>query len=128
MWETIRLTALIHKGTTLDPTAVPGKTVLRMATLGSAEALNLADQIGAIKVGLRADLIQVQLTEPHLIPLYNVISHLVYATDAQDVDTVIVDGQILMHRRKILTVDPDKIRLEANSIAENIKAELHPSK
>ncbi|MCP6760398.1 MAG: amidohydrolase family protein [Fischerella sp. CENA71] len=48
-----------------------------MATLGSAEALNLADKIGAIRVGLQADVIQVQLTEPHLIPLYNVISHLV---------------------------------------------------
>lgn len=127
MWEAIRLTSLIHKGTTLDPTAVPAKTVLRMATLGSAEALNLADKIGAIKVGLRADVIQVRLTEPHLIPLYNVISHLVYAADAQDVDTVIVDGQVLMHERKMLTVDPDRIRLEANSIAENIKAKSRPS-
>jgi 5-methylthioadenosine/S-adenosylhomocysteine deaminase len=127
MWEAIRLTALIHKGTTLDPTAVPAKTVLRMATLGGAEALNLADKIGAIKVGLRADVIQVQLTEPHLTPLYDVISHLVYAADVQDVDTVIVDGQVLMYKRKMLTVDTDQIRLEANSIAENIKAELRPS-
>jgi 5-methylthioadenosine/S-adenosylhomocysteine deaminase len=124
MWEAIRLTSFIHKGTTLDPTAVPAQTVLRMATLGSAEALNLADKIGAIKVGLQADVIQVQLTEPHLIPLYNVISHLVYAADAQDVDTVIVDGKVLMHERKMLTVNPARIRLEANSIAETIKAEL----
>lgn len=72
-------------------------------------------------------MIQVRLTEPHLIPLYNVISHLVYAADAQDVDTVIVDGQVLMHERKMLTVDPDRIRLEANSIAENIKAKSRPS-
>ncbi|MDM9380314.1 amidohydrolase [Chlorogloeopsis sp. ULAP01] len=127
MWEAIRLTALIHKGTTLNPTVVPAKTVLRMATLGGAEALNLADRIGAIKVGLQADVIQVQLTEPHLTPLYDVISHLVYAADAQDVDTVIVNGQVLMHRRKMLTVNPDQIRLEANSIAEKIKAELRLS-
>ncbi len=97
-----------------------------MATLGSAEALNLADKIGAIKIGLQADVIQVQLTEPHLIPFYNVISHLIYAADSQDVDTVIVDGQVLMHERKMLTVDPARIRLEANSIAESIKAELRP--
>ncbi|MFQ4142225.1 amidohydrolase [Chlorogloeopsis sp. ULAP02] len=127
MWEAIRLTALIHKGITLNPTVVPAKTVLRMATLGGAEALNLADRIGAIKVGLQADVIQVQLTEPHLTPLYDVISHLVYTADAQDVDTVIVNGQVLMHRRKMLTVNPDQIRLEANSIAENIKAELRLS-
>ncbi|BAZ11976.1 amidohydrolase [Calothrix sp. NIES-4071] len=126
MWKAIRLAALIHKGTSLDPTTVPAKTALRMATLGSAEALNLADKIGAIKVGLRADVIQLQLTEPHLTPLYNVISHLVYAADASDVDTVIVDGQILMRERKMLTLDPDQIRIEANSIAENIKASSRP--
>jgi 5-methylthioadenosine/S-adenosylhomocysteine deaminase len=127
MWKAIRLTALIHKGTTLDPTAVPAKTVLRMATLGGAEALGLADKIGAIKVGLQADLIQVHLQEPHLLPLYDVISHLVYAADAQDVDTVIVNGQVLMYKREMLTVDPDRIRREATSIAEKIKAEFRPS-
>ncbi|MHC5675340.1 amidohydrolase [Nostoc sp.] len=127
MWKAIRLTALIHKGTTLDPTAVPAKTVLRMATLGGAEALGLSDKIGAIKVGLQADLIQVHLQEPHLLPLYDVISHLVYAADAQDVDTVIVNGQVLMEKRQMLTVDPEKIRREATSIAQRIKAEFRPS-
>ncbi|WP_373525576.1 amidohydrolase [Nostoc sp.] len=127
MWKAIRLTALIHKGTTLDPTAVPAKTVLRMATLGGAEALGLSDKIGAIKVGLQADLIQVQLKEPHLLPLYDVISHLVYAADAQDVDTVIVNGQVLMEKRKMFTVDPEKIRREATFIAQKIKAEFRPS-
>jgi 5-methylthioadenosine/S-adenosylhomocysteine deaminase len=128
MWETIRLTALIHKGTTLDPTTLPAKTVLRMATLGGAEALGLADKIGAIKVGLQADLIQVDLTASHLTPLYDVISHLVYAAKAEDVDTVIVDGKVLMSKRKLLTVDPEQIRREAISIGEQIKAELRPSK
>ncbi|WP_320073163.1 amidohydrolase [Nostoc sp. MG11] len=127
MWNAIRLTALIHKGTTLDPTAVPAKIVLRMATLGGAEALGLSDKIGAIKVGLQADLIQVHLEEPHMLPLYDVISHLVYAADAQDVDTVIVNGRVLMHKREMLTVDPERIRREATSIAENIKAEFRPS-
>ncbi|WP_392535858.1 amidohydrolase [Nostoc sp. C117] len=127
MWKAIRLTALIHKGTTLDPTVVPAKTVLRMATLGSAEALGLSDKIGAIKVGLQADLIQVKLKEPHLLPLYDVISDLVYASDAQDVDTVIVNGQVLMEKRKMLTVDPERIRREATSIAQMIKAEFRPS-
>ncbi|WGV23168.1 amidohydrolase [Halotia branconii] len=127
MWNAIRLTALIHKGTTLDPTAVPAKTVLRMATLGSAQALGLADKIGAIKTGLQADLIQVKLKEPHLLPLYDVMSHLVYAADASDVDTVIVNGQVLMHQREMLTVDINKIRREVVSIAEKIKAEFRPA-
>lgn len=127
MWEAIRLTALIHKGKTLDPTTLPAKTVLRMATLGGAEALGLADKIGAIKVGLQADLIQVDLTQAHLTPLYDVISHLVYAAKAEDVDTVIVDGQVLMSKRKLLTVNPDQIRREAIRIGENIKAEIRPN-
>jgi 5-methylthioadenosine/S-adenosylhomocysteine deaminase len=126
MWKAIRLTALIHKGTTLDPTAVPAGTVLRMATLGSAQALGLADKIGAIQEGLQADLIQVHLTEPHLLPLYDVVSHLVYAADAKDVDTVIVNGQILMHKREMLTVDINKIRREVISIGEKIQAEFRP--
>lgn len=127
MWEAIRLTALIHKGKTLDPTTLPAKTVLRMATLGGAEALGLADKIGAIKVGLQADLIQVDLTQAHLTPLYDVISHLVYAAKAEDVDTVIVDGQVLMSKRKLLTVNPEQIRREAIRIGENIKAEIRPN-
>ncbi|QLE59418.1 amidohydrolase [Nostoc sp. TCL26-01] len=127
MWNAIRLTALIHKGTTLNPTAVPAKTVLRMATLGGAEALGLSDKIGAIKLGLQADVIQVKLKEPHMLPLYNVISHLVYAADAQDVDTVIVNGQVLMQKRQMLTLDTEKIRREATSIGQKIKAQFRPS-
>ncbi|MCF4966822.1 5-methylthioadenosine deaminase [Nostoc sp. CMAA1605] len=126
MWEAIRLTALIHKGTTLDPTALPARTVLRMATLGGAEALGLADQIGAIKVGMQADLLQVNLTEAHLTPLYDVISHLVYAARADDVDSVIVNGQLLMYKRRMLTLNPEQVKREAIRIGERIKAELRP--
>ncbi|MBE9208671.1 amidohydrolase [Nostoc sp. LEGE 06077] len=127
MWEAIRLTALIHKGTTLNPTTLPARTVLRMATLGGAEALGLADKIGAVKVGLQADLIQVDLTSAHLTPLYDVISHLVYAAKAEDVDTVIVDGKVLMSERKVLTVDTKQVRREAIKIGEQIQAEIRPS-
>lgn len=127
MWEAIRLTALIHKGTTLNPTTLPAKTVLRMATLGGAEALGLADKIGAIKAGLQADLIQVDLTSAHLTPLYDVISHLVYAAKAEDVDTVIVEGKVLMSGRKVFTVDTEQIRREAIRIGEQIQAELRPA-
>src|SRR6185295_3412227 len=82
---------LIHKAVALDPTTLPAATVLRMATLGGAEAIGLGAHIGAITVGRQADLIQVRLNRPHLIPLYDVISHLVYAARADDVTTVVVD-------------------------------------
>lgn len=124
MWEAIRLTALIHKGTTLDPTTLPAKTVLRMATLGGAEALGLANKIGAIKEGLQADLIQVNFTAAHLTPVYDVVSHLVYAAKSEDVDTVIVDGQVLMSKGKVNTVNPQQIRREAIRIGKQIQAEF----
>lgn len=126
MWEEMRLASLLHKGTTLDPTTVPATTALRMATLGGAEAIGLADRVGAITVGRQADLIQVRLGEPHQIPLYNIISHLVYAIDSQDVDTVIVDGQVLMRDRNVLTIDIDRTRSEVARIARQIAAQLQP--
>jgi 5-methylthioadenosine/S-adenosylhomocysteine deaminase len=124
MWEEMRLAALLHKGTTLNPTTIPATTALRMATLGGAEAIGLADRVGAITVGRQADLIQVRLGEPHQIPLYDVVSHLVYAIDSQDVDTVVVDGQVLMRDRKVLTIDIDRTRSEVVRIARKIEAQL----
>lgn len=127
MWEEMRLAALIHKGTTLDPTTIPATTALRMATLGGAEAIGLANQVGAITVGRQADLIQVRLGKPYAIPLYNVISHLVYAIDSQDVDTVLVDGRVLMQNREVLTIDIDRTRRDVARIARQIKTQLQPS-
>lgn len=127
MWEEMRLAALLHKGTTLDPTTVPATTALRMATLGGAEAIGLANQVGAITVGRQADIIQVRLGKAHEIPLYNVVSHLVYAIDSQDVDTVFVDGRVLMQNGKVLTIDIDRTRRDVARIARQIKTQLQPS-
>ena len=110
MWEEINLASLIHKGVALDPTIMPAETVLRMATLGGAEAISLDDEIGALTVGRRADVIQLRLDGPHLTPMYNVISHLVYAADSSDVVTVIVDGNVLMSEGAVLTVDGETVR------------------
>ena len=92
-----------------------------MATLGGAEALGLGDQIGAITVGRRADLIQVRLDGPHLIPRYDIFSHLAYAAKADDVDTVVVDGQIVMHQRRLLTLDEAAIRSDVARISDRIR-------
>lgn len=126
MWEEINLASLIHKGAMLDPTIMPAETVLRMATLGSAEAISLDDEIGALTVGRRADLIQLRLDGPHLTPMYNVISHLVYAADFSDVVTVIVDGTVLMREGQVLTVDGDAVRSQARAIAREIADSLDP--
>jgi 5-methylthioadenosine/S-adenosylhomocysteine deaminase len=124
MWQEMNLAALIHKAVALDPTTLPAATVLRMATLGGAEAIGLDARIGAITVGRQADLIQVRLDRPHLIPLYDVISHLVYAARADDVTTVVVDGKVVMLNGDVLTLDLRTIHAKARRIARQIAAAL----
>lgn len=124
MWEEIRLAALIHKGVNYDATVMPAQTVMYMATKGGAEAVGLGSLVGDIVVGKRADLIQLDLTGPHMTPLYDVISHLVYAVNGSDVVTTIVDGNILMEDGKVLTLDAEEIRRQANEIAARITQAL----
>jgi 5-methylthioadenosine/S-adenosylhomocysteine deaminase len=95
-----------------------------MATLGGAQAIGLDKEIGALTVGRRADLIQVSLSDLHFTPLYDVISHLVYVADEQDVATVVVDGKILKRDGQVLTVDEARVRKEADAIAARIRAEV----
>lgn len=123
MWEEMNIAALLHKGVLKDPTTMPAPTVLRMATLGGAEAIGLDQQIGALTVGRRADLIQVQLDEARMAPTYNIVSNLVYAANSDDVDTVIVEGKLLMLRGRVLTLNIDRIREDVAQIAEQIGAE-----
>lgn len=124
MWEEMRLAAFLQKVATMDPQVIPAHTALRMATLGGAEAIGLGDQIGALTPGRRADLIQVSLADLHFAPLYDVISHLVYVADEQDVVSVIVDGKVLMRERKVLSVDASRVRGEASALAAKIRASV----
>lgn len=123
MWEEMTLAALLHKGVLKDPTTMPAQTVLNMATLGGAKAIGLDQQIGALTVGRRADLIQVRLSEARMTPLYNVVSSLVYAANADDVDTVVVEGKPLMLNGRVLTLDVNRIRADVARIAAQIKAQ-----
>ena len=128
MWEDMRLAAFLQKVTTMDPEALPAATVLRMATRGGAEAIGLENEIGSLVAGHRADLIQVSLDDMHFVPAYDdVISQLVYVGDEQDVTTVVVDGKVIMRDKKILTLDADRIRREANALAAQIRAALAES-
>ena len=124
MWEEMRLAAFLQKVDRMDPTALPATTVLSMATSGGATAIGLGDTVGSIEPGKRADLIQVAFDDVHHVPTYDVISHLVYVSDEQDVASVIVDGKVLMNERRILTIDTDRVRAEANALAAKIQAAL----
>ncbi len=124
LWEEMRLAAFLQKVDRMDPTALPAEAVLRMATSGGAEAIGLGDQIGSLEPGKRADLIQVAFDDVHHVPTFNVVSHLVYVTDEQDVASVVVDGQVLVREREFLTIDTARVREEANALAAQINAEL----
>jgi 5-methylthioadenosine/S-adenosylhomocysteine deaminase len=124
MWEEMRLAALLQKVDRMDPEALPATTVLSMATNGGATAIGLGDQVGSLEVGKRADLIQIAFEDVHHIPTYDVISHLVYVTDEQDVASVVIDGKVLMKERKMLTIDTARVRQEATALAAQIQAAL----
>jgi 5-methylthioadenosine/S-adenosylhomocysteine deaminase len=109
MFEVMKVAALLHKGVNRNPTVLSAQRVLRMATLDGARALCWDNEIGSIEVGKRADLAIINFDKPHLCPLYNEFSHLVYAAKSSDVETVIINGKIVMENRRLTTLDVNKI-------------------
>lgn len=124
LFEEMRLGAFLQKVTTGNPEVLPAPQVLEMATAGGARAIGLGNELGQLAPGFRADVLQVGLDDPHFTPLYDVTSHLVYVADEQDVETVIVSGQVLLRDGKLQTLDPQRIQLEAEQIAARISEGL----
>jgi 5-methylthioadenosine/S-adenosylhomocysteine deaminase len=116
--------ARLHKVATLDPTAAPAHAVLRMATLGGARALHMEDRIGSLEPGKRADMIVLDLSGPGALPLYDAASHVVYSARADAVETVIVEGRVLMDRRRLKTLDTEEIRVRVGRFGRKIRAAL----
>lgn len=113
--------AKLHKVARLDPTVMDAKTVVRMATIEGAKALGMGSIAGSLEVGKKADIIIINLNKPHLTPLYNEYSHLVYAASGADVDTVIINGKVVMENRRLLTLDETEIMQKVREIAVKIK-------
>jgi 5-methylthioadenosine/S-adenosylhomocysteine deaminase len=107
------MAAKVHKARTMDPTVMDAVTVLRMATIESARALGLQDLIGSIETGKKADIIIVDTNKPHLTPMYNPFSHLVYAARGNDVSHAVINGQLVMGNRKLLTLDLEEVMMQA---------------
>ncbi|MBS7617658.1 amidohydrolase, partial [Candidatus Bathyarchaeota archaeon] len=109
MFETMKFAALIHKGIHMNPSIMSAWKVLQMATIDGAKALNWDYELGSIEPGKKADIILVDAQKPHAIPMYSEISHLVYAVKNSDVETVIVDGRIIVENREIKTVKTEEL-------------------
>jgi len=115
--------AKLHKVNTFDPTVMDANTVLKMCTIEGARALGLGDLTGSLEPGKKADLIIIDTHKPHLTPMYNPVSHLVYAVRGSDVTTSIINGEVVMEDRKLMTIDIEKVMKDVNTIAEEIKSE-----
>ena len=115
------MAAKLHKAARLDPTVMDAKTVVRMATIEGAKALGMEKITGSLQIGKKADIIIIDLNKPHLTPIYNEYSHLVYAANGADVDTVIINGKVVMENRRLLTLDETEVMQKVGEIAVKIK-------
>jgi len=116
MMEEMRIATFLQKTATGDPMVLPSFETLRLATYNGAQVLGL-DNLGLIKTGMKADLILVNFHKPHLYPRHDLLAHLVYAAQSADVDTVIINGEIVMEGRVVLTMDEEEVMERAQECA-----------
>ncbi|MEU0083787.1 amidohydrolase [Streptomyces sp. NPDC006274] len=112
VWESMTLTALVQKSAERDPVWLTARQALDHATAQSARAVGLADRVGALAPGRRADLILVDLTGPHTLPVHDLAATLVHSARSSDVRTTVVDGKVLMRDRRLLTLDVPSVAAE----------------
>ncbi|MEM3638158.1 MAG: amidohydrolase [Conexivisphaerales archaeon] len=117
MIREMKLASLIQKARLLNPTILHAMKVLEMATVNGASALGLQKEVGSLEVGKRADIAIIDINNEHSTPSFDPVSTLVYTSSGSDVDTLIVDGRVIMKRRKVLTLDEPMIIEEAAKVA-----------
>ncbi|GAA4707763.1 5'-deoxyadenosine deaminase [Brevibacillus fulvus] len=125
MFQEMRLSAFLQK-VTHGPTMMNAKTVLRMATLGGAEVLGLQKEIGSIEPGKKADLILLDLNDFHAYPSYEAdpFSRVVYSATRGDVDTVMIDGRIVMEQKELKTIDRSTVLRESDRAIKRLLSKL----
>jgi len=120
MFEEMKLTAYLQKVNTLNPVAIKAYDVLKMATIEGAKVLGLENEIGTIEEGKKADIILININKPHLYPINDIATNLVYSANGADVDTVIIDGNVVMKNRKLANVDEDALYEKINQICDRL--------
>ncbi|KAF7718866.1 Amidohydro-rel domain-containing protein [Penicillium ucsense] len=118
--QEMKLAAIIHKSISYDPTAVPAESVLEMATINGAKALGLADSIGSLEIGKKADFVALDVRGIHNQPWHNPVSAVVYTATGRDVDVVVVDGKILVQNGELLTMNEQEIVKEAQKRSREV--------
>lgn len=119
LFQEMGMASKLHKLITNDPTVLDAKTALMLTTVNGAKVL-LRNDIGSLEEGKKGDLILIDLEKPHLVPLYNPYSQIIYSASGADVSTTIINGRIIMKDKKILTIDEDEVIKEVKKIAQKI--------
>jgi 5-methylthioadenosine/S-adenosylhomocysteine deaminase len=120
--QEIDTAAKLQKVHRLDPTALPASHALDLATLGSARVLGMEQEVGALIPGLKADLVVLDLDQPHLTPIYDPYSHLVYAATGGDIQTVLVHGRVVVQDRRLLSFDLEETLERTRELARGLHA------
>ena len=120
MFEEMALASLINKGVSKNPESVSAYTALEMATINGAKAIGRENEIGSIELGKKADIIMIDLNQPHFYPRYNEVASLIYSAQASDVDTVIVDGEVLMENKVLKTIDLKNVLENSEKMAKDL--------
>ncbi|MEG0789930.1 MAG: amidohydrolase [Alistipes sp.] len=120
MWEEMRTASFLQKSATGDPCATPAYEMLKMVTINGAKAIGCEGELGVIREGALADLILVDLQKPHLQPIHDLVSNLVYCGKASDVDTVVVDGRLIVEHRTIKGLDLSRLYREVDRAVQRI--------
>ena len=123
MFQEMNAAALVYKGENRQAQCVNAADVLRMATVNGAKAVGLEGELGVVREGAIADLILINLNEPQFIPANNIISGLVYSSTGAEVDTVIVDGRVLMENRRLTTIDETRVYDEIRKATDRLNME-----
>ncbi len=120
LFSEMNTTAKLHKVHRLDPTVLDAASVIRMATIEGARLLGLERQIGSLEAGKQADLIVLDLRQPHLLPLYHSTSHMVYAARGSDVRHVMIAGRWIVQDRQLITLDLASLMQEVEKLSRKI--------
>ncbi len=122
MFAEMDTAAKLHKVHRLDPTVMEAKTVTQLAIKGGSRVLGLERQVGSLEPGKKADIVGLDLERPHLTPLYNIYSHLVYAASAADVTLTVINGRVVMRNREVFSLDVERVMAEVRAIAKRIRS------
>ena len=120
MFEEMKTAAYLQKVNTMEPSSISAYDILKMSTIEGAKVLGMDNQIGTLEVGKKADMIFIKNDKLHLCPENDVCANIVYSANGADVDTVIIDGKVIMQNRKMINIDEKQVMRNVKKIAKRL--------